>query len=71
MVPLLPVFNFIVFFIRLAGVVNSIGTDSAWKTQTLTDEKKAFMNEIRRENNGLIEKIKKLRSIVNKEPETH
>ena len=71
MVPLLPVFNSIVFFIRLAGVVNSIGTDSAWKTQTLTDEKKAFMNEIRRENNGLIEKIKKLRSIVNKEPETH
>lgn len=66
-VPLLPVFNFIVFFIRLAGVVNSIGTDSAWKTQTLTDEKKAFMDEIRRENNGLIKKIKRLRSMVNLE----
>ncbi len=41
-IPMLPLFNFMVFFIRLAGVVNSINTDSAWKTKTFTEEKREF-----------------------------
>lgn len=35
---LLPLFNLFVFFIRFAGVINSIGTDSSWKTTTFSDE---------------------------------
>ena len=35
---LLPIFNLLVFFIRFSGVINSIGTDSSWKTTTFTDE---------------------------------
>ena len=31
-IPVLPIFNLMVFFIRFAGVINSINTDSAWKT---------------------------------------
>ena len=46
-VPLLPFFNFIVFFIRMAGIINSINTDSAWKTRNLTDEKNAFVEVIK------------------------
>lgn len=48
-VPMLPIFNFMVFFIRFAGVINSINTDSAWKTKNFTDEresiKKTFLSD--------------------------
>lgn len=39
---LLPFFNLAVFFIRVAGIINSIGTPSSWKTRTLTQEGTAF-----------------------------
>ena len=61
-VPLLPFFNFVVFFIRFAGVINSINTNSAWKTKTFTEEKRAFFKVIRDEfiiPIRIIEKIKK------------
>lgn len=64
-VPLLPLYNMVVFFIRLAGIINSIGTDSAWRTQTLTDEKETFLPLLRNDWDGLIRRIAKLRSIVN------
>ena len=35
---ILPIYNFIVYFIRLAGIINSINTDSTWRTRTLSDE---------------------------------
>lgn len=61
-IPMLPLFNFMVFFIRLAGVVNSINTDSAWKTKTFTEEKREFWSVIREEfivPVMIVEKIKK------------
>lgn len=39
---LLPFFNLMVFFIRMAGIINSIQTDSSWYTRNLTEEKRAF-----------------------------
>jgi hypothetical protein len=42
-------FNLLVFFIRFAGVINSIGTDSAWKTDTMTDELRAIAAVIKRD----------------------
>lgn len=48
-IPLLPLFNFLVFFIRMAGVINTIGTDSAWKTATLTQEKNMVKEKIKQD----------------------
>lgn len=45
-VVLLPFFNFLVFFMRLAGVINSINTEGVWKTRTFTEEKKVFCDTI-------------------------
>jgi hypothetical protein len=53
-VALLPLFNFVTFFIRFAGIINSIKTPGSWKTDTLTEEKRAFRNKLRDDN----EKIK-------------
>lgn len=39
---IMPLFNFMVFFIRMAGIINSIGSDSSWRTKTLTQEWQAF-----------------------------
>ncbi len=36
---ILPVFNFIVFWIRLAGIINSTKNQSSWKARTLRQEK--------------------------------
>lgn len=64
-VPLLPFFNFVVFFIRFAGVINSINTNSAWKTKTFTEEKRAFFKVIRDEFIIPIRIIEKIKKIVN------
>lgn len=66
-VPLLPFFNFMVFFIRFAGVVNSINTDSAWKTRTLADEREDFMAALKEELRKPLDLLKKIRKAVNYE----
>lgn len=43
----LPFFNFIVFFFRLAGIINSINTDSSWKTNDFKTEMKNIKEAIK------------------------
>ena len=64
-IPMLPLFNFMVFFIRLAGVVNSINTDSAWKTKTFTEEKREFWSVIREEFIEPVRIVEKIKKAVN------
>lgn len=64
-IPMLPLFNFMVFFIRLAGVVNSINTDSAWKTKTFTEEKREFWSVIREEFIVTVRIVEKIKKAVN------
>lgn len=66
-VPLLPLFNLLVFFIRFAGVINSINTDSAWKTRTLTDERRDFGKEFMAQARKPMNLLKKARKAVNYE----
>ena len=67
LIPVLPVFNFIVFFIRLAGVVNSIDTDSAWKTRTLTEERLRFSAVLRQDVACLGGVMSRVRAAANDE----
>ena len=64
----LPFFNFLVFFIRVAGIINSIQTDSAWKTMNFTDECKAFAKVVKQDMQKPASFIGKLRKAVNYEP---
>ena len=64
-IPILPLFNLAVFFIRLAGIVNSIGTDSAWKTATLTDERRALAGIMAQDFSRPVSGLRRLRSFVN------
>jgi biofilm PGA synthesis N-glycosyltransferase PgaC len=65
----LPFYNLAVFFIRFAGIINSINTNSAWKTSTLTQERSLFRGTIRSDTRRVSAFINKLRKFVN-EPET-
>ena len=62
---LLPFFNLIVFFIRIAGIINSIQTDSSWKTKNLSQECKAFTDVVKGDMKIIKEKIEKIRHKVN------
>jgi putative glycosyltransferase (exosortase G-associated) len=64
---LMPAFNLMVFFIRLAGIINSVGTDSAWKTQTLSDEKRAFAEVVAGEFAKPAKKLEKSYEWINAE----
>ena len=64
-VPLLPVFNLLMFFVRMAGILNSIGTTSAWKTRTLTDEGNSFVAAIKEVGGRFFGWIPRLRKAVN------
>ncbi len=66
-IPFLPFYNLGVFFIRFAGVINSIGTDSAWKTKNLTEEARDFSKVINADHGRVLEKIRFLHSLVNDE----
>ena len=66
-IPFLPFYNLGVFFIRFAGVINSIGTDSAWKTKNLTEEARDFSKVISADHGRVLEKIRFLHSLVNDE----
>lgn len=68
-VMLLPFFNFLVFFIRVAGVINTIGTDSAWKTKTFSDERGAFRKQVKKDFSKLQGLIKKADGWFNEEPD--
>ncbi|HEX3037539.1 MAG TPA: TIGR03111 family XrtG-associated glycosyltransferase [Oscillospiraceae bacterium] len=44
LVLLLPLYNFIVFWFRVAGIINSIKGNNHWKTSNLTEERKRFVS---------------------------
>lgn len=64
-VALLPFFNFAIFFIRFAGVVNSINTDSAWKTKSLSDEKRIFVSIVSEDFSAITSVYQKIKNWIN------
>lgn len=66
-VMLLPAFNLMVFFIRFAGIINSINTDSAWKTRDLNDERRALSQVLHEDIEKFQGLIKRAQAFVNGE----
>lgn len=68
-VPLLPFFNLAVFFIRVAGIINSIQTDSAWKQRDLSEERDAFAAALKADAARPLRALRRVRRAVNRTPE--
>lgn len=65
---LLPFFNFLVFFIRVAGVINTIGTDSAWRTRTFSEEKGSFRKQVKKDFSKNRKLMRKMDGWFNEDP---
>jgi len=61
----LPFFNLLVFFIRFAGIINSINTNSAWRTSTLSEENMAFKDTVKKDTVRFRKVLSKFREVVN------
>ncbi|MGN0318379.1 MAG: TIGR03111 family XrtG-associated glycosyltransferase [Lachnospira sp.] len=66
-IPFMPFFNLLVFFIRFAGIINSINTNSAWKTRNFTEECNSFSSRVSKDMNFISRVMKKVRAYVNEE----
>lgn len=67
-IPLLPFFNLAVFFIRVAGIINSIQTDSAWRQMDLTEERNAFNTAVKSDAARLLQPLRRVRRAANRPP---
>lgn len=68
-VPLMPLFNLAVFFIRFAGIINSINTESSWKTRTLSEEAELFSSVVRSDFKKIKSWFEKLHKAFNDDSE--
>lgn len=66
-VPILPLFNLVVFFVRIAGIINSIGTDSTWSARNLSQERKAFEAALKDDWRKPLEAVRGVREGLNRE----
>ena len=64
-VPLMPAYNFVVFWIRFAGIINSIKNRSGWRTRSLREEKKQFSSTMQRDFMVLSKVREKLYRLIN------
>lgn len=64
---MLPTFNFIVFWIRFAGIINSTKEVGKWKTSNLTEEWKKIKTAVSEDFHLPRKMVKALRRMVNNE----
>lgn len=67
MVFLMPAFNFMIFWARFAGIINSINTDSKWRTLDLSEEYQKFCSVFKSDFSHVFKVINKIRRVVNNE----
>lgn len=66
-VALLPLFNLGIFFARLAGIINAVGTTGSWRTRDLTEEKTSFVEAVHKSTEKPRHLMEKLRRCFNRE----
>lgn len=64
---LMPAYNFIIFWIRFAGIINSINNDSTWKTANLTEEKEQLLAVLKKDFATVGRIVKKIRKAMSNE----
>lgn len=66
-VALLPFYNLVVFFMRLAGIINSISSDSKWRVNDFSDEKDELVIAAKDDFKSFRTLYRKVDSYVNSE----
>ena len=68
---LLPLYNFYTFWIRFAGIINSINSVGAWKTKNYIEEKLSFTDIIKSDFSFVTEIVQALKKKFNKQNNTN
>jgi len=61
---LMPIYRFLVYWIRMAGIINSIGTMSVWKSSSFSEEIHAFKNEMEEQYYSKLRFIKTIERLI-------
>jgi len=64
---LMPLYRFLVYWIRMAGIINSMGTMSKWKATSFSEEVNAVKNEINTQYKSRMRFIKIIERLFNNE----
>lgn len=64
---ILPVFNFIVYWFRMAGIINSIKGTSTWRTKTFKEEKEVCKSIIGNDFNTVLKIVRYLKKFITTE----
>lgn len=64
---LMPIYNFIIFWIRFCGIINSIKLNGNWKTLNLSEEWEKFCGIFKDDFSVIFKIISKVRRLVNNE----
>ena len=67
---LLPVFNFVVFWFRFAGIINSIRGQQTWRVRNAKEEWNDFNRIVKKDFFGIHQILETLRNEVNENEET-
>lgn len=66
-IPLLPFYTFAIFWMRFAGIINSVDSSGVWKTRTITEEHQDFITIVRKDFSFLSKLIQRLGKVFNNE----
>lgn len=69
MIFVLPLYNFVIFWFRFAGMINAIKGTQTWRTRNLTEEWQAFRGIVKNDFMWMTRLIKILKVRVNKDEE--
>lgn len=61
----LPLFNFVVFWFRFAGIINSIRGEQQWRSKNLREEWKAVLDIVKHDFSGIGRLVRKWKGSVN------
>ncbi len=62
---ILPLYNFVMFWIRFAGIINSINSNGTWRTKNLTEESDTFKDVVKNDFMFITRVVYRLKEKVN------
>ena len=63
----MPLYNQFTYLVRFCGIINAMTRKASWKTQTFTEEKKMFTDEVKQDFKFFSTVKNKVRYLLEKE----
>ncbi len=64
-IPILPAYNFVCFWVRFAGIINSVRNPATWRTRSFSEERKAFSAVVKSDFKPVVKLAEAVRRFFN------